>query len=252
MKTAPTLVQPNQRPLIGLSTYAADAQGQYTLSHEYEIAVTRAGGLAVLLPPVENLIPQVLDRLDGLVLTGGGDISPTLYGGNAAHPELYGQNEVRDRYDLALINTALPRQIPILAICRGMQMLNVACGGNLHAHLPEAFGETVTHRSHVPGPLQHSVTICPKSRLSGIVGPDPMEIVSWHHQAIDQVGEGLEVAAIAADRVIEALEIPEHYWCIAVQWHPELVSKDYPRQEALWSDFIESATKYQTITSIKP
>lgn len=246
MKTMSTSMQPKQYPLIGLTTYAADAQGRYTLPHEYELAVTRAGGLAVLLPPVENLIPQILDRLDGLVLTGGGDISPALYGGNAEHPELYGQNEVRDSYDLALINAALPRQIPLLAICRGMQMLNIAYGGNLHVHLPEAFGETIIHRSQVPGPLPHPVTIRPKSRLGEIVGPGPMEIVSWHHQAIDRVGEGLQIAATAADGLIEALEIPEHYWCIAVQWHPELVSKDYSCQEKLWRDFIAAAIKYQT------
>ncbi|MBU2732942.1 gamma-glutamyl-gamma-aminobutyrate hydrolase family protein [Acidithiobacillus ferridurans] len=249
MKTTSTLMQQKQYPLIGLTTYAADAQGRYTLPHEYELAVTRAGGLAVLLPTVENLIPQILERLDGLVLTGGGDISPALYGGNAAHPELYGQSEVRDRYDLALIHAALPRQIPLLAICRGMQMLNIAYGGNLHVHLPEVFGETIAHRSHIPGPLQHPVTIRPKSRLSDIVGLDPMEIVSWHHQAIDRVGEGLQIAATAPDGLIEALEIPEHCWCIAVQWHPELVSKGYLRQETLWRDFMGAARKYHTTSS---
>lgn len=246
MKTKSALPKQNQRPLIGLSTYAADTQGRYTLPHEYELAVTRAGGLAILLPPVESLIPQVLDRLDGLVLTGGGDISPALYGGNAAHPELYGQSEVRDHFDLALINAALPRQIPFLAICRGMQMLNIAYGGNLHVHLPEAFGDAIAHRSQVYGPLQHQVTVHPKSRLGDIVGLEPMEIISWHHQAIDHVGAVLNIAATAADGLIEALEIQEHPWCVAVQWHPELASKDQPRQEKLWRDFITAAIKYHT------
>ena len=246
MKTKPALPKQNQRPLIGLSTYAADLQGRYTLPHEYELAVTRAGGLAILLPPVEYLIPQALDRLDGLVLTGGGDISPALYGGNAEHPELYGQSEVRDRFDLALINAALPRQIPLLAICRGMQMLNIAYGGNLHVHLPEVFGDAIAHRSQIPGPLQHQVSIHPKSRLSDILGTGSMEIASWHHQAIDHVGKGLQIAATADDGLIEALEIPEHRWCVAVQWHPELASKDQARQEILWRDFINAAIKYHT------
>ncbi|MEY2342665.1 gamma-glutamyl-gamma-aminobutyrate hydrolase family protein [Acidithiobacillus sp. IBUN Pt1247-S3] len=233
-----------ERPLIGLSSYAVDESGRYTLPAEYVQAVSNAGGMPVLLPPTEGASSELLRHLDGIVLTGGGDISPHLYGGNGKHPALYGQSSARDNYECRLIESALALDMPLLGICRGMQLLNVHFGGTLYEHLPDIVGEHLLHRSNKPGPIPHLVHCDPQSRLGQLLGNGEIEIASWHHQAVDRIGTGLSVVAWASDGLAEALELADRRWCVAVQWHPELPSGDSRRQEALWLDFVSECVNY--------
>lgn len=232
------------RPLIGLSSYAVDDNGRYTLPAEYVQALNAAGGMAVIVAPTEIVSSELLLRLDGLVLTGGGDISPALYGGNTKHPSLYGQSAARDDCESRLIDSALSLNIPLLGICRGMQLLNVLLGGNLHVHLPDIIGHQPAHRSSKSGPVSHLVRCDPQSRLGRLLGSEEIEVASWHHQAVDRIGTGLVAVASSSDGVVEALELPAHRWCTAVQWHPELPSADSRRQERLWLDFVSACIEY--------
>ncbi|WP_308389433.1 gamma-glutamyl-gamma-aminobutyrate hydrolase family protein [Acidithiobacillus sp. AMEEHan] len=221
-----------------------DENGRYTLPAEYVQAVCNAGGMPVLLPPTEVASRNLLCRLDGVILTGGGDVSPKLYGGNERHIALYGQSAVRDEFEWRLIDSILAYDIPLLGICRGMQLLNVYLGGTLHEHLPDIFGEQLPHRSDKPGPILHPVSCDPRSRLGGILGESEFEVASWHHQAVDRIGSGLTVAAWASDGVVEAIELAQHRWCVAVQWHPELPSAGNRCQEALWLGFVSACEHY--------
>ncbi|MFA6182182.1 MAG: gamma-glutamyl-gamma-aminobutyrate hydrolase family protein [Acidithiobacillus sp.] len=229
------------QPWIGLTTYAIDDKGRYMLPFEYVRAVETAGGIPILLPPGETPIPALLQRLDGVVLTGGGDINPALYDGDTHHAQLYGLSETRDRFEFALTKALIHSSIPVLAICRGMQFLNIVLGGSLHEHLPDVVGDTLPHRAEPSGPISHTVRVRPDSALSVLLGEQPLTVASWHHQSIRYLGSGLRISAEASDGTIEAVELGTHPWCIGVQWHPEIVGADSSRQEALWKDFISSS-----------
>src|SRR5687767_6565160 len=212
-------------PLIAITTYPADesAPGRVNLPIEYVDAVRRAGGRAVLVPPGEPDPSGLLDTVDGLVLTGGGDIDPSRWGG-ASHPTVYMTDTRRDDLELELARLVVEREVPTFAICRGVQVLNVALGGSLHLHVPDVFGESVTHRLPPREPVPHAISLDADSKLARIIGAIEIEPMSWHHQAIDRLGEGLRVAAVAPDGVVEALEHESHPSLIAVQWHPELTA----------------------------
>jgi len=168
--------------------------------------------------------------VDGLILAGGGDIAPAAYDGEP-HETIYSVSEERDQFEFALVRAALVRpSTPLLCICRGMQVLNVACGGSLHAHVPERFGATVAHRLPPRLRSQHAVRIAAESFLARLVGIGEPEVCSWHHQAIDRLGNGLRPVAWAEDGVIEAIEHTTHSWCIGVQWHPEMQLGDANQQ----------------------
>ena len=168
-----------------------------------------AGALPVLLPPVGEMAATVVARLDAVMLTGGGDVGPASYGGNA-HPRIYGVNGDRDRTEMAIIAAADEQKLPVLAICRGIQVLNVARGGTLHAHLPDVVG----HEGHGGGEGEygrHDVVVTAGSRLASAVGVDRLDVATHHHQAIDRLGRGLVVTATAADGTIEAVEDPTRF-----------------------------------------
>ena len=215
-------------PLIGISAYCEQARwGAWVrpavvLPRRYTDAITAAGGLPVLLPPVPG-ISGALARLDGLLLSGGGDIDPARYGAEPA-PQLTSVREERDGAELALLDAALSLRLPVLGICRGMQVINVARGGSLHQHLPDVVG----HEGHAPVPGgfgEHQVRVAPGSRLSGILGRDadrPIATPTHHHQAVDRLGKGLTATAWAADGTVEAFEADGgDSFLVAVQWHPE-------------------------------
>lgn len=233
-------------PLIGLSTYGCNDAGRHELPTEYSEGVVRAGALPALLPPVadEAMAAAWLDRLDGLILTGGGDIDPARYGGQP-HPSVYNLDAARDTSEIALARAALERSLPVLAICRGLQILNTVLGGTLYEHVPEAFGETVIHRKPPHGPIPHSVRVEPGSRLASIMGARESESMSWHHQAVRSLGDGLQATAYAADGLIEAAELPRHPWCIGVQWHPELSAANSATQQKLFDSLVEQARAYR-------
>ncbi|HSJ98611.1 MAG TPA: gamma-glutamyl-gamma-aminobutyrate hydrolase family protein [Myxococcota bacterium] len=213
-----------RRPLIGITTYHRERSGRerYHVPAAYVDAVRLGGGLPVLLPPGDSRPDEILASLDGLVLCGGGDIDPGLFGGASGHEALYSTCAERDGFELALVRDALARRTPLLAICRGLQVLNVALGGDLHVHLPDVVGDRVAHRLSREQHNLHPVRIEPGCGLAGVLGAAELEVASWHHQAIDRLGEGLQAVAWAADGTVEAVELPGRPEVLAVQWHPEL------------------------------
>jgi putative glutamine amidotransferase len=211
------------RRWIGVTTYRREREGRerFGLPAAYVDGVRAAGGVAVLLSPGEAAPEELLARLDGLVLTGGGDLEAQCSG--AARHTVYGTCAERDGFEIALANAAIARGTPTLAICRGLQVVNVARGGTLHGHLPDVVGEAVPHRASQLEATAHGVRLAAESRLAGALDADRLPSVpSWHHQAIDRLGEGLEPVAWAEDGVIEAVEYAGAPALVAVQWHPEL------------------------------
>jgi putative glutamine amidotransferase len=178
-----------------------------------------------------------LERVDGLMLTGGPDVDPARYG-QVPHPETYGVSAVRDDFEATLALAALDLGLPVLAICRGIQVLNVALGGSLVQHLPD-----VTTQVHRPGE-RHGVTVTPGSRIHAALGAERAVGLSWHHQAIDRLADGLVVTGRADDGTIEAVELEGDGWVVGVQWHPEDTAADDPVQQRLIDAFVEQAARW--------
>jgi putative glutamine amidotransferase len=214
-------------PVVGVIAGEAKARwGQWhrpavLLPAAYVDRLSEAGAVPVLLPPVGGGAAEVVDRLDAVVLAGGGDLAPATYGGSS-HPNVYGVNPARDDTELAVAAAADERGLPILAICRGLQVLNVLRGGTLHPHLPDVVG----HEGHSGGQGdygRHQVTVTAGSRLAGAMGPPATrwDVATHHHQAVDRLGRGLVVVARADDGTVEAVEDPGRF-IVGVQWHPEV------------------------------
>jgi putative glutamine amidotransferase len=230
-------------PIIGVTTYSRNEGGQFYLHCAYLDALRAAGGVPLLLPPGETAISAILEILDGLVLSGGGDIEPAVYAGDPHHT-VYAVDPERDDFELVLARQSLDLEIPILGICRGMQILNVASGGNLVTHVPDIYGCDILHRTESPRqPVEHGVTICSNSRLGKILCHTEVDVVSWHHQAICTLATNWQGVAHAPDGVLEAMEHSSHPWAIALQWHPEL-SATTPWHQKLFQAFVEAATFY--------
>ncbi|WP_204137005.1 gamma-glutamyl-gamma-aminobutyrate hydrolase family protein [Halomicronema sp. CCY15110] len=239
-------------PLIGITSYGRNAMNEFRLYANYLEAVRLAGGVPVLLTPGEAHPEVLLDRLDGIIFSGGGDVSPACFGGDA-HPMIYSLDEERDRFELDLAKQVLRSDIPTLGICRGLQVLNLASGGdNLIPHVPDVF-TTMPHRLEPPNvqtraqPVQHSVTITPDSYLAEIFESEQIPVVSWHHQAIKTPPPNWQLAAQAPDGLIEAIAYPQHPWLLAVQWHPEMSIHD-GYQIKLFQAFVTAATPHQKST----
>jgi putative glutamine amidotransferase len=212
------------RPIVGITTYVEPASwGNWQLDaalipYMYVEAIEHAGGTPLLVPPVEEGVEEILDSLDGLLLSGGADLDPESYGAEA-HPETSGTRPARDRAELALLEGALARDLPVLAVCRGSQVLNVARGGDLVQHLPEVVGSEA-HREVRGVFSEHPVRIEDGSRLGSLLG-ERTPVKSHHHQGFGRLGEGLREVAWADDGTIEAVEDPERRFAVGVLWHPE-------------------------------
>jgi putative glutamine amidotransferase len=210
-----------RKPLIGITTYVEQASwGHWQLEaalvpYDYVRAVERAGGRAVLVPPDEQGSAEILDALDGLILSGGNDLDPSAYG-SEPHASTNGTNPARDRGELALLTAALERDLPVLAICRGVEVLNVARGGDLVQHLPDVV-EHEEHRSVLGEFSEHPVRVDPSSRIGEVRGA----VKSHHHQGVGRLGAGLREVAWAEDGTVEALEDPDRPFVVGVLWHPE-------------------------------
>ena len=228
------------RPLIGITTYAKNEQDEVTLPVDYIDAVRRGGGVPLLIAPGESHVSELLSCLDGFILAGGGDISPTCYGGQE-HPEIYMVDSERDRTELQLAQKIIDYQLPTLAICRGLQIVNVVLGGTLHAHLPDIYGDEVAHRAPPRKPIPHQVQIESESILARVLEMTEVQTMSWHHQAIDQVASALNVTAVAPDGVVEAVELSHHRWLIGVQWHPELTAANDRSQQSLFDEVVRQS-----------
>jgi putative glutamine amidotransferase len=231
------------RPLIGITSYADRVRwGVWDTPAAlapmvYVQAVEHAGGRPLVVPPSEDGVDETLDVLDGLVLSGGEDVDPAQYGAEP-HPETRGTRPDRDRAELALLEGALARDMPVLAICRGSQVLNVALGGDLIQHLPEVVGDE--KHKHTPGVFaDHDVTLEADSRLGRILG-DRAPVKSHHHQAYGRLGQGLREVAWAEDGTVEGLEEPSKRFAIGVLWHPE-EGEDF----ALFVKLVEEARAFQ-------
>jgi gamma-glutamyl-gamma-aminobutyrate hydrolase PuuD len=234
---------PAVKPVVGITTYLTPARfGAWEMESalvpaDYVRAVERAGGRALLVPPSEDAVEETLDALDGLLFSGGSDLDPETYG-QEAHPQTKGVVPERDRGELALLQAALARDMPVLAVCRGSQVLNVALGGDLVQHLPDIVGDE--KHKHTPGEYaDHDVTVEPETRLGSLLG-DRAPVKSHHHQGFGRVGKGLRAAARAEDGTLEALEDPSKRFALGVLWHPE-AGEDQRLFEAL----VEEAGAYR-------
>jgi len=232
------------RPLIGISSYGRAGERQtFSVPCEYVDAVRVAGGIPIVLPPVEGETAG-LDVVAGLILPGGGDVDPSHYGGDR-HDANYGISQERDRFELALARAAIARPfMPVLCVCRGMQLLNVALGGDLIAHIPDQFGTSVVHRAPQLQAVPHDVRLDPESRLARLLGETEFTVQSVHHQAVGRLGDGLRAVAWAEDGVVEAVESDRHAFLIGVQWHPERDALSDPRPMRLFEELVACADGY--------
>jgi putative glutamine amidotransferase len=237
-------------PVIGITGYADRSArppniGIFALARTYVRAVTESGGSPVILPPYlqDSSLRGAFDAIDGLILSGGGDIHPSSFG----EPDcglLWRIDRKRDQAELSLARWALSEGLPVLGICRGIQTLNVAAGGTLIQDIPTQIPDPLTHSSIAGHPLSdiaHAVNIDPGSRLADLVGAGDVGVNSAHHQAAKAPGNGLVAVARAPDGVIEGLEAPAHPFCIGVQWHPEVMVESSPVMGRLFKGLIQAA-----------
>ena len=232
------------RPVIGITAYAEPSVrwGVWdvpaaVIPLAYVQQVESAGGRALLVPPSEDAIEETLDALDGILFSGGSDIDPAEYG-HDPHAETTGTRRDRDRGELALLRAALDRDMPVLAICRGSQVLNVARGGDLEQHLPDVVGDE--KHKHTPGQFaDHDVELKDGTRLAELLG-ERAPVKSHHHQGYGRLGEGLSAVAWAEDGTIEALEDPSRRFALGVLWHPE-----EGEDAALFQALVEEAARYR-------
>lgn len=207
-------------------------------------AVEKAGGLPVMIPSgLETpTLRQIYERLDGVLIPGGGDINPAQYGATA-HPRTAGIDDIRDAAETQVVRWAVTDDVPVLGICRGNQLINVALGGTLIQDVPSLVDTPIRHNyqpSEVAlGYRPHSVILDPESKLAQILGTDTLEVNSLHHQAVERVASGVRVAGHSPDGVVEALEMPDKRFVLSVQWHPENLVED-PTMLALFQAFVSA------------
>jgi len=232
------------RPVVGITTYVTDARWGYwnleaaLIPFDYVRAVEQAGGRPMLVPPSLDGVEETLDSLDAVVFTGGSDLDPEFYG-EKAHAETFGVVRLRDEAELALLRAALDRDMPVLGICRGIQVLNVGMGGDLHQHVPELVGHE-GHKHDPPGEfIQHDVAIEPDTRLAQMLG-EHTTVMSHHHQGIKTLAPGLVETARADDGLVEAVEAPDKRFTVGVLWHPEA-----GQDARLFETLVEEAARYR-------
>lgn len=228
----------SRRPFVAIpGRHVPEAKGHRTPvvsgGRFYADAVHRAGGLPVVIPPTDDpaVVTATIERCEALVLLGGGDINPARYG-QAEHARLYGVDDFLDGFEIAALGHALARDIPVLAICRGHQVLNVALGGTLIQHLDT----TDDHRD-----VMHTVHLVPGSKVAAAMGTTEPDVHSFHHQAIDRPGDGLVVTSTAHDGTIESVEHTAARWVVGVQWHPEDSASSDPEQQALFDELVRAS-----------
>jgi putative glutamine amidotransferase len=228
--------------LIGISTYLEQAKfglwdmPSAVLMKSYLDSVVNAGGMPVMLPPVGRWLAEHVSRLDGLVIAGGADIDPSRYG-QAPHQATGKLRLERDAAEFGLFHLALEADLPVLGVCRGLQLINVALGGTLHQHVPDVCG-TEKHNPR-PGVFgSNEVKLAPGSALAGLLG-DHVTVHCHHHQAIDQLGSGLTAVGWAQDGITEAIELPDASFVLGVQWHPE----EQPTDVRLFEGLVDAAQR---------
>ena len=241
------MTEPSSRPLIGITLDSEDQGGYskypwYALRQNYADCIAALGGLPIALPHEPDLAETYLDRLDALIITGGAfDVDPSLYSDAATHPSVTLKAQ-RTRFEWAITQGALARNLPTLGICGGQQLLNVVLGGSLIQHIPDSVDDCLPHEQpnprHEPG---HDIAILDGTLLHRLTKTNVLSVNSAHHQAAEATGENVIVSARAGDDVIEAIEHPGYAFCLGVQWHPEFLISDGDR--AILSGLLKAAGK---------
>ncbi len=240
-----------KRPLIGITAFETTCPRPphaplYATGQRYVQAIEDAGGLPVILSPglSDETLRATFERLDGLLLSGGGDIDPAIYG-EEPHSSVWGLDMNRDRAELAMARWSAEAQKPMLCICRGTQVLNVALGGSLlqdieslqPGALRHMFDQEITPRQE----LTHSVRVAEDSLLGELIHADAAQVNSWHHQAVKRLAGEVRVVATAPDGIVEAIEIPGHRFALGVQWHPEWLYDQHPEHKRLFEGLVQAA-----------
>jgi putative glutamine amidotransferase len=244
-------------PLVGVSTSEVRSAGDHrlvaqgeppraelALGERYLDAVRVAGGMPVILAPVESeSIDKLLSRLDAVCLSGGPDVHPSAYR-MMPHPELGPTEPDLDRFEIELAGAAVARGLPVLGICRGMQVLNVALGGSLHQHIPDLGGELNHRQEGLSNEPSHRVTLARDSRLTKVIGRRYVEVNSYHHQALHALGGGVSVAGRSPDGIVEAIEAPGRRFTFGVQWHAECLV-ERPEHLSLFRGLVRAARGHE-------
>ena len=217
----------------------------FALSQAYIQAVKLGGGAPVIIPPhlEETQLHTVFEHIDGLLLSGGGDVSPALFGEKDSGL-LWSVDEWRDRAEIALAQWALTEELPLLAICRGAQVLNISAGGTLIQDISTQVPNALTHSTVAGRPkssVAHTIEVEAGTRLATLVGDGQLGVNSAHHQAVKDVGKGLVITARAPDGIVEGLELPTHPFCVGVQWHPEAMIESHPVMRQLLAGLVQAA-----------
>jgi putative glutamine amidotransferase len=235
-------------PIIGLTTYGVSESHTktpfynsfYALPGLYVDAVRRAGAIPLLIPPGDNHWKSLLNAVDAVILTGGTDVDPAHYNGNSEHPHLYAPDKIRDKTEIEFVRRiAATKNKPMLCICRGMQVLNVALGGTMHEHILDVREKDI-HRNANGEWTTHNCYVESGSELARVMDAETVNTYSGHHQAVKDIAPGLQVVATASDGIIEALIMPEHPFLIGVQWHPEKSAASDPTQQRLFDGLVEA------------
>ena len=226
---------------------------RYAIANTYTTAVERAGGVPLVIPPQDGNIEELLNVLDGLLLSGGGDIRPDRFGDVEQHPKTYGIHNGRDELELALVREAIRRDMPVLCICRGIQVLNVALGGTLIQDVADQYSASINHRQAELGITKedpsHVVTATPGSLLERTYGGAVIQTNSFHHQGLREIAPELRVVGVADDGLVEAVEHPGCGWVLGVQWHPEMMYAVHDEHLKPFIGLVEAARRQALVTS---
>ncbi len=235
------------KPVIGITLDSEDIGGYsnwypwYAIRKNYAEAVTKAGGIPILLPHEPSLANHYFSMLDGLIVSGGDfDVHPYLYGQKKKHPSIKTKPE-RTVFEKKLAEMFIEKKKPILGICGGEQLINVILGGTLIQHIPDKIKNSVHQQKIDRKKPQHSVKIKKGTIFYKIIGSEEMKVNSTHHQAVDKLGKDVVVNAVAKDKIIEGIEYPEHPFCLGVQWHPEYAADPKKKDSKIFAALIEAA-----------
>ena len=237
--------------VIGITAALISEEQDYGTMHRHRVsagyseAVLQSGGLPIILPPQDGNSDRILELVDGLIFSGGADIDPSRYGEFDVHPKTYDISDERDRFEIDLFNAAIEQDVPVLCICRGIQVLNVALGGSLIQHIDDAIEGSLPHRQHEVGIMgsesSHDVTFMEGSLSAEVFESVVVPVNSLHHQSLATPAARVQVEGVSSDGVIEAVSVPGCRFVLGLQWHPELLFKIMPEQLKPFKALVEAA-----------